>query len=224
MSQVVDSFNNPIYISRGHEDFLKLLEYLGKQKGDYYAVLSYLSSLHFPKPFIIRFYEFVNKKDRRKNYITSYDKMKKHFLRNIKHHRYCFIYPQNIIEKFIYSGQVHSPYKFFASPAEVSTVANNIINLLEKEENFNIALTKEEIPFIFMVKKESVIIDVKENILSQKIQGIAIRNKEIADYFREEFERIWNSGKTMNKKHDVMNYLKDRLNKEQYYGGIKIQK
>ncbi len=225
MSRVNAFFSNPIYISREHEDFVKLLSCLGKQEGDSYSILSYLSSLHFPKSMIIRFYQFTNKKNRGNiDYINFFDKMKKQLKKNIKSYKHYVIYPKNIVEKFIYYGQIHSPYEFFASPVEISTVVNNIIILLTKEEKFNVALTKEIVPFIFVVKKENVIIDVKENIISQKIQGVAIRNQEIANYFKEEFERIWNSRKTMNKKDVVIQYLKDQLNNQRYYGGIKIQK
>ena len=225
MSSVNVFFSNPVYISRKHKEFIKLLEYLEEQNGESYAVLSYLSSLHFPKSIIARFYDFADRMSTgKRDYLNSFDRMKKLFANHIKNYKYFVLYPKSIVERFICSGQIHSPYKFFASPAEISIIVNNIINLLEKDENFNIALTEETPPFIFVVKNENVIIDVKENIISQKIQGIAIRNQEIANYFREEFERMWNSKKTMNKKEDVTYYLKSRLNEQQHYGGIKIRK
>lgn len=126
---------------------------------------------------------------------------------------YFELFEMDALLEFCRSGIVHrQDPTFSATPKEIVRVLQCLIDLLLTYESYQVGLCREVLPFIFILKRgEMVTLDVRNNFGYQRIQGLVLEDKDIAEEFEVEFWRIWNDGVTISEKGDVLKLLQDLI-------------
>jgi hypothetical protein len=176
-----------------------------------FSALSFLSSLYFPDNTIRKFY---NKIDNSKLSIADVllerkRKRNKNIINLERKEIYEITAFTGIIEQGIVHGQDTS---FRISPIEIVSTLREITQQLETCPNFEIAITREIMPFVYLLSPpKTVLIDVRSNYEYQQIQGILIEDSSPFETFYSEFQRIWASENTINSKDYIMQLIKDNI-------------
>lgn len=197
---------------QNYEYVSKLLEIEKKSPKIIFSALSFISSVYFPEKTINKFYRKIDpEKEKIGSLLSDRKKIRNKSLRKMARKE---IYEASAFTSIIEQGIAHeqdSSFRVF--PFEIIDTLKEIQKQLQKYDAFEIAITREVLPFVFLLTpSNTVLLDVRSNYEYQQIQGILIRDKNTYSSFKDEFYRIWLSPNTINSKEYILNLIKDSIN------------
>ena len=155
---------------------------------------SYLPSHLFSKATVSRYFEQdIGKSGGFGTIASNIWQRRKKIHTNMRHAVYREIYEVEAFEQFCTKGIIHRQEPGFrATPKEIVDALTTLRDLLGRLPYYAVALTREVLPFVFMVKEGSgLTIDVRNNFGYQRIQGMLIDDAGICAEFESEFNRLW---------------------------------
>lgn len=176
-----------------------------------FSALSFISSTYFAENTIRKYYCKI---DQLKAQIAEVLCERKRFRRDLNPSlRIKEIYEVNAFRSIIEQGIVHNQDKLFRiSPGEIIYALKEIVTELNKRHTFQLAITKEVLPFIFLLcPPSSVLLDVRTNYEYQQIQGVFIDDLSTYNAFKDEFDRIWRGKNTISDKQTIINLIENSI-------------
>ncbi len=182
-------------------------------KGPVRLVSSYLSSVYFPPSFIERYYasSSTDPGDSAKVLIKR-QKLALERLSTIPRRE---IYEAEAFTKLLSQGIVHEQETSFRiRPIDLQNTFNNLIHLLGTFPTYEIAITSQVIPMVYLLTPpDKILIDIRANYTYQKIQGQLIEGETDAyKGYADEFESLWNSPLTISAQDKVRSLLTKSIN------------
>jgi len=202
----------------------KLLNIENANPDRLYSALSFLSSLYFPDNTILKFYKKID--DSKLSIADVLLKRKRKRTENIFNLERKEIYEATAFTGIIEQGIVHNQdTSFRISPIEIISTLKEIILQLETCQKFEIAITREIMPFVYLLSPPiTVLIDVRSNYEYQQIQGILIEDSSPYEMFYSDFQRIWASENTINSKDYIIQLIKDNILEWEFGRSINLDK
>ncbi len=203
-----------IRIFRTMNEFIEHLEKSNQNDVTTLTALSYLPSHLFSKSIVLRYYEMdASTKQAARAAANALWQRSKNIHTNMRKIQHKEIWEIDAFEEFCKNGVVHRQAPSFrATPKEIIQVLQNTILLLQHLPLYDVALCREVLPFVFIVKVGTQLtIDVRNNFGYQQIQGLAIDDAEIVAEFEREFWRIWNEDTTLSDRNQVISMIQKKI-------------
>ncbi len=167
---------------------------------------NFLPSAFFPKEIIDYFFDKKEHIDKHKIASDMLWHYGKHILKKLDIGKMQIGIEFNSLKIFLEKGIVHkATHNFETSLAARIYVIDKIILFLDY-----IYFFPEPIPYIFrLIPNDLVILDVDNNKTEQTIQGIFIKDKQVFDDFKNEFERLKKNSINLINKNNIRKSLID---------------
>jgi hypothetical protein len=166
------------------------------------SAASFLSSIYFPQSSLARYFtvhasghEIVELLLERKRVVIE----------RAAHNPRREIYEASALQHLILQGRPHDQNKsYFLTPREITATLRALLQVLVSEAPIEVAVTRQVLPLVFLLKAENILIDIGPNYSYQGIQGLLISGESHAsDQMRSEFENIWSSPDTISNQMEV---------------------
>lgn len=205
-----------ISVFRTSKDYVDHITDLEEDNVETLVASSYLASHLFTKSAVLRYFgQELNTNEEVKGIADSLWRRRKIIRTNVKTSKYSEIYEIEAFDNFCNDAMVHKQAPHFrATPNEVKSVLQTILDLMKHFPNYQIGFCQEILPFVFIIKVNcSLTIDVRNNFGYQRIQGLLIDDKQIVADFEKEFHRIWQEPSSICERNQVLQLVESKLAK-----------
>ena len=197
---------------KNYEYVSKLLDIEKQSPINIYSALSFISSVYYPDQTINRFYRKIDhEKEKIGSLLCDRKKIRNESLERMARKE---VYEASAFTNIIGQGVAHEQdLSFRVFPFEIIETLKEIHCQLKRYDNFEIAITREVLPFIFLLTPpNTVLLDVRSNYEYQLLQGILIKDMRAYSVVKEEFDRIWSSQDTITSKEHILNLIDNSIN------------
>jgi len=195
-------------------EFIEHMDNIEQDAVETFVASSFLPSHLFSKSTVLRYFKTdLGNKEAATAAANALWHRRKHIHMNMNKLPYREIWEINAFEDFCNKGITHRENPSFkATPKEIIQVLQNTSLLLAEFPEYELALCREVLPFVFTVKVGlNLTIDVRNNFGYQRIQGMVIDDPQIMEEFEREFWRIWKEDTTLFDKEQISAILKERI-------------
>lgn len=191
------------------DEYVEFLTKLPIENGEAFC-LSFLPSALFPKDLVHIFFERIEPSANPNNIASQLWFYGKQVMRAVEKGKVKFCIDVKALNNLCTKGQVHE-----ASPKyEVSFAVRVQVlrNLRRMARSNGISITRGPIPYVFRLHPPSgILLDVKDNVIEQRVQGLWIEDNKAFKAFENEFLRLANAAPPSGQGSDLVSELDNAI-------------